>query len=194
MQGKEIAKKHGISQPRVSQIKKTYEEWVSSPVYIKVEPHRAHQMFNYAFANKLLKKARIEFKENGVYIRNSAADKKPPFVVAVFPPRYFIEYRVNDPIEGYVETNILKHFRDIEQSQFELALMNEKTWKMRWEGQGSTQKYENLDWKEFPLPHIEFDKNGIPTKCTVKAQIPPKAITRKEKGKLTLKMENKYQD
>jgi len=188
MQEKKIAKKHGISQPRVSQIKKEYEEWVSSPVYIKMKTHRAHQMFNYAFANKLLKKARIEFKEKGVFIRNSN-DKKPPLVIAEFPDHYFTEYRVHKPIEGYAESDILLEFKKIEQEQFELALMDETTWKIRWERKVSTQEYKNLDWREFPLPHVELDADGIPTKCTVKGKTFAYAFPRNEKGKMTLRAE-----
>ena len=88
LSGKEIAAKYNVSQSLISQMKKKHEEWKSCPVYIKTDPAVAMDMFRIAFINRLLKKARLEFKKEGVVIRNSKG-KKFPLVVAMFNHKCF---------------------------------------------------------------------------------------------------------
>lgn len=193
LSGKEIAKKHGVSQPTVSRIKKEHEPWTSSIVYIKAEIGKAITMFRYAFMNNVLKKARLEFKENGVLIRNSESEK-PPFVVAFFKDKCFIKYKVKQPTEGYVKSDILTQLKNIDidyDPTIELALVNPRTWKIRNEKEVRTHEYSEIDWRDFPIWNVELDKDGIPKTCTVKAEVSPLAFPRNQKGKLTLVMEDK---
>lgn len=192
LSGKEVAEKHGVSQPTVSRIKKEHEAWTSSPVYIKMGLAKAKNMFKVAFMNKLLKKARFEFKEKGVIIRNSEG-KKPPFLVAIFKSKYFWEYNVKQPFEGYAESDILTQLKTCDPGyigNIELALSDSKTWKIRWEDHKKSHTYDSLDWREFPIPHLELDENGIPPNIVAKAELFQSVFPIKQKGDLTLKMEN----
>ena len=189
LSGKEIAERHDISQATVSQIKKKHEEWKSSPVYIKTQPSMAMGMLRVAFVNRMFKKARLEFKKEGVIIRNSKADK-PPYVVAVFKDDFFMEYKVTQAIDGYAKSHILTQLKDVDAFSVELALVDPRTWKIRWESEDRRFEYTDLDWRDFLIPDAELDENGIPKTCTVKAEVSRHEFPRNKKGKLTLVMKN----
>jgi len=193
LSGKEIAEKYNVSQSLVSQIKKEREEWASSPVYIKMDITSAYNMFVIAFMNRVLKKVRLEFKDKGVVIRN-AKGRNPPYVVALFKNEFFWEYKVKKPIEGYVRADFLTQLKNIDvdlDPTIELAMVDPKTWKIRYEKGVKKHEYTDLDWRKFPIGYPELDTDGIPTTCTVKAEISPLALPRNQKGELTLVMQDK---
>ena len=200
MSGTKVAEKHKVSEATVSLVKKEDSLWLSAPVYIRMGPHRTQLMFNIAFANKLLTKARFEFKEDGIIVRNSNEGKKP-FVIAKFREDFFIQYKVRRPIDGYAKSDISARalLKDFEGDWMEMALIDEYTWKFRdsraYYGTGlvKEQKYPELDWREFEdrTPKPKMDIYGIPETCTVKALIDRFEFPRKEKGTLRLKMEKK---
>lgn len=192
LSGKEIAEKYNVSQPTVSHIKREHDEWISGPVYIKGLVSRIEFFFKVIFANKLLKKARLEFKEGGVLVGNSNGEK-PPLVVALFKDDYFEEYKVDQPIDAYVVSDVLTQLpvrKYIEAQSVELVLVNENTWKLRYDDCEKTHEYKNLDWRDFPLPALELDADGIPTTVQVKAKASPQYFPRNEKGNLTLQIED----
>jgi len=98
---------------------------------------------------------------------------------------------VNQPIDCYAESDILTQLKEIDASSIELALVDSKTWRIRWEDHEKTHTYSNLDWREFPVPYLKLDGNGIPITVHVKAELFQSKLPRKQKGQLTLKMENK---
>jgi len=195
--GKEVAEKHGVSQPTVSRIKKKHEEWVSSPVYIRMKPVDAIKLFQVAFANGVLEKARFEFKEGGVLIRNSN-DNKPPSVFAMFKKDSFFEYRVIEPVEGYAESDLLAEVSKHASAHmdYELALINPQTWNLRYKTYGGerdnvkTHAYEHLDWRGFTKQSPKLDEDGIPETAQVKAKIHCGQFARKHKGNLALQMKD----
>jgi len=171
-----------MAQATVSKIKKEKEAWTSSLAYFKAESLRVERLFRIAFIGGLLKTARIEFKTDGVLIRNSSEDK--PIVYAIFPQHYFQEYRIAQPFDGYVELDIMKV---LSTSDFvEVALTKENAWRIRMGSRKISHEYEGLNWRDFPLPNLEIDGDGIPTTVQFKAEIYPKVFPQKEKGRIIL--------
>lgn len=190
LSGKEIATKYNVSQSLISQIKKKHEEWKSCPVYIKTDTAVAMEMFRIAFMNRLLKKARLEFKKEGVVIRNSKG-KKPPLVVAMFNHKCFMKYQVKQPIDCYIEPHIMDQVRNVDVEVFELAMVNPRTWKIRWKGYDKKSENSDLDWRGFPPINVELDKDGLPTTCTVKAKIFRHEFPGNQKGEATFMMKDR---
>jgi len=191
--GKEVAEKYNVSQPTISRFKKEHEEWSSCPVYIKAEFNRIHKILQTAFVNGLLKKARFEFKPDGIVIKNSNG-KKLPYVIAGWSSRerFFIEYRVNEPFEGYAESDIITELpikKRLNRENIKLALVDEKTWKIGYNSYVKGKEYGSLEWRnfDFPLPSLKLDADGLPETVHVKAKIRSRdQFPRNQKGILFL--------
>jgi len=188
LSGKEIADKHKISQGLVSQIKKKNQEWLTSPVYFKMEQIRAVDLLEIAFMNKQFNQAKFEFKEDGITIRNSMGEEFP-LCIAKFDVESFLHYRLSHPIDGYAKSDLLKQVREVDSVEIEFALLDSNTWKLRWKNNEKTHKYDDIDWRDFPVPHIELDSDGIPKEVKTKLEVARCYFPRRLKGELTLKME-----
>lgn len=189
LSGKEIAEKHKISQGLVSQIKKKNQDWLTSPVYFKIEKRAAVLLLAVAFVNKQLSQAKFEFKENGITIRNCKGEKETPLCIASFDVDCFLNYRLSHPIDGYAKSDLLKQVKDIDSVEIEFALLDANTWKLRWANNERTHRYDDIDWRDFPVPHLELDSDGIPKSVATKLQVVQNDFPIKSNGQLTFKME-----
>ncbi len=189
LSGKEIAEKHKISQGLVSQIKKKNHEWLTSPVYFKMEKIRAVRLLEIAFINSQLNQAKFEFKEDGITIRNAKGERETPVCIASFDVDSFLHYRLSHPIDGYAKSDLLKQVREVDSDEIEFALLDANTWKLRWTNNEKTHMYDDIDWRDFPVPYMELDSEGIPKSVVAKLQVVQSDFPRKSKGQLTLKME-----
>jgi len=189
LSGKEIADKHKISQGLVSQIKKKDQEWLTSPVYFKMEKIRAVCLLEIAFLNGQLNHAKFEFKEDGIMIRNFNGEEETPLCIAKFDVESFLHYRVSDPIDVYAKSDLLKQVREVNSVEIEFALLDSNTWKLRWKNNERTHKYDAIDWRDFPVGYIELDHDGIPKEVKTKLEVTRRDFPSKSKGQLTLNME-----
>jgi len=188
LSGKEIAEKHKISQGLVSQIKKKNQEWLTSPVYFKMEKIRAVNLLEIAFMNKQFNQAKFEFKKDGITINNSK-EEEVPLCIAKFDVESFLHYRLSHPIDGYAKSDLLKQVREVDSVEIEFALLDSNTWKLRWKNNEKTHKYDDIDWRDFPVGYIELDSDGIPLEVKTKLEVARCDFPGKSNGQLTLNME-----
>jgi len=160
----EIAKEFGITEGRVSQIRKVEADWhENAAVTFTLEPIHTKQIINTVLLNGLFRAGFIQFWSDHIDIRNFS-DKFA--VIARFSKEFFIDYRVNQQgFMGYVKKEMLEGIEKLDVDRIDVSFKEENTFSQTAlfrdayeNARGSvnfrTNKIEPL---ADPLPYLKLD-------------------------------------